>query len=173
MASSAALKRSALYPLWVVMAYAISAKPPLLCSRVIPATLQSPHRSIINVHRRVLSSRIPALVSGNSHVSNDNAVLRQSTSLHAKRFLAAPFQYSSSSHPSTSQPLPIAFDDFVTAKGEDEGLMRQTFPLVNTAASSSGCGFWRITKDRKGLERKFIFQTFTICWVRGTSEWNW
>ena len=151
------------------MAYAISATSPLLFSRVIPATLQSPHRSIINVHGKAVSSRIPALISRNSHVSNDNAVLHKSTSLRVKRFLAARFQYSSSSHPSTSQPLPIAFDDFVIAKGEDEGLMRQAFALVNTAASPSGCGFWSITEDRKGLERKFTFQTFNICWVGGKS----
>lgn len=151
----------------------MSTKPSLLYLRTIPAMLQSPHGSINNVHRRISSSSIPAFVSRNFHVSIDNAVLKPPSSLQVNRLLAGQFQYSSSSHPSTSQPLPIAFDDLMIAKGEDEELIKKAFGLVNIVASPLDCRCWSITRDRKGLERKFTFKTFTICWVRQTSEWNY
>ena len=69
-----------------------------------------------------------------------------------------------------SQSPSTVFDQLLIAEGEDKGLMREAFKEIRMATVPSDRDRWNISDDRKGIERKFEFKSFGICWVRWISK---
>ena len=85
-------------------------------------------------------------------------------------FLVPVKGFASSPQLGMSQSPSNVFDQFLISEGEDEGLMREAFKEIQIAASPSDRDRWNISDDRKGIERKFEFKSFKICWVGWIQE---
>lgn len=142
-----------------VYAHSMATAFPGLTSVIIVITVINSRGYLSNPYVSQSTPSLSAFVDARN--TNDRLALR-----NRRAFLVLLKGFASwSPQLAMSQSLSSIFDQLLIAAGEDEGLMREAFKEIRIATSPSDHDWWTISDDRKGIERKFEFKSFTICWV--------